>query len=56
LQLERLSARMRGGAALAPYDELANLLVRWSELDAVAAAGCDERLERTVRSALATLA
>jgi len=56
LQLERLSARMRGGAALAPYDELANLLVRWSELGAVAAGADDERLERAVRSALATLA
>ncbi|HEY0233096.1 MAG TPA: DUF349 domain-containing protein, partial [Dokdonella sp.] len=56
LQLERLSARMRGGAALAPYDELANLLVRWSELGAVADTGHDERLERAVRSALATLA
>jgi len=56
LQLERLSTRMRGGAALAPYDELANLLVRWSELGAVAGGADDARLERAVRSALATLA
>ncbi|MEP7043957.1 MAG: hypothetical protein ABI843_12915 [Dokdonella sp.] len=56
LQLERLSVRMRGGAALAPYDELANLLVRWSELGAITHDGRDERIERSVRGALATLA
>lgn len=56
LQLERLSARMRGAATVAPYDELAGILVRWSELGTTSLDDADERLDRAVRRALETLA
>lgn len=53
LQLERLSARMRGGSAAAPYDDLAELLARRSALVLGDDAGA--RFERGVRALLATL-
>jgi len=56
LQLERLSNRMRGHAAVAPYDELANLLVRWTELGRVPSDDYDSRLARAVERTLAALA
>ncbi|MBO9663377.1 DUF349 domain-containing protein [Dokdonella sp.] len=54
LQVERLSARMRGGAATQPAQELAALLTRWSELEAADAA-LDQRLERALAGAIDTL-
>lgn len=53
LQLERLSARMRGGTAAAPYDDLAELLARRSAIVLGDDAGA--RFERGVRALLATL-
>lgn len=55
LQVERLSARLRGGAAMAPADELANLLTRWSALGAAPGTDLDPRFERTVAAVLETL-
>jgi hypothetical protein len=54
LQVERLSARMRGGAAASPQQELVSLLARWTELGAADAA-FDRRLERALAAALDTL-
>ena len=55
LQVERLSARLRGDAAMAPADELADLLLRWSALGAVADTHLDARFERSVAAVLETL-
>ena len=54
LQVERLSARMRGASAATPHDELAELLTRWIEL-ASAPADLDERLRRDLAAAIETL-
>lgn len=55
LQVERLSARLRGDRTHAPADELASLLARWTALGAVADAQLDARLERGLSTALETL-
>lgn len=55
LQVERLAARMRGGNALAPADELADLMTRWSALGPVPDTQSDVRLERSVAAVLRTL-
>jgi hypothetical protein len=54
LQVERLSARMRGGNATTPHQELTELLARWTAL-APAAAELDARLERDLAAAIETL-
>ncbi|HEX5123695.1 MAG TPA: DUF349 domain-containing protein, partial [Rhodanobacteraceae bacterium] len=54
LQVERLSARMRGGAATTPHQELAELLSRWTELGSASPA-LDERLRRDLAAAIETL-
>lgn len=54
LQIERLSARMRGGTATQPQHELAALLTRWSALGADDAE-LDRRLERALAAAVETL-
>jgi len=54
LQVERLSARMRGGAATTPHQELAELLSRWTAL-APASAELDARLRRDLAAAIETL-
>jgi hypothetical protein len=54
LQVERLSARMRGGAAASPPQELAGVLARWTALGP-ADAVFDRRLERALSAALETL-
>lgn len=54
LQVERLSARMRGGAAASPQQELVSLLARWTGLGPADAA-FDHRLERALAAALETL-
>lgn len=54
LQVERLSARMRGGAATTPHQELIELLSRWTELEP-ASAELDARLHRDLAAALETL-
>ena len=54
LQVERLSARMRGGAATTPHQELAELLSRWTTL-APASAELDARLRRDLAAAIETL-
>lgn len=54
LQVERLSARMRGGAATTPHQELAELLSRWTTL-APASTELDARLRRDLSAALETL-
>jgi hypothetical protein len=54
LQVERLSARMRGASAATPHDELAELLTRWTEL-APTPADLDERLRRDLAAAIETL-
>jgi len=54
LQVERLSARMRGGAATTPHQELADLLSRWTAL-APASAELDARLRRDLAAAIETL-
>ena len=53
LQIERLSARMRGAAALTPQQELAALLVRWTGL--APSATLDGRFERDLAAAIGTL-
>ncbi|HEY0179609.1 MAG TPA: DUF349 domain-containing protein, partial [Dokdonella sp.] len=53
LQVERLSARLRGGAGASPAQEAAALLERWTVL--AAAPEFDERFERAFAAALATL-
>ncbi len=55
LQVERLAARMRGGHTMAPADELADLMVRWSALGPTPDAQWDARLERGVAAVLETL-
>jgi len=55
LQIGRLSARMSGGAAIGPAEELAALLQRWSELGAPCDTGLDARLERALAAAVDTL-
>ncbi|MFC4821844.1 DUF349 domain-containing protein [Dokdonella ginsengisoli] len=54
LQVERLSARMRGGAAASPQQELVALLARWTGLGAADTA-FDRRLERALAATLETL-
>lgn len=54
LQVERLSARMRGAAAANPPQELAGVLARWTELGPADAA-FDRRIERALAAALETL-
>jgi exonuclease SbcC len=54
LQVERLSARMRGGAATTPHQELGDLLARWTTL-APASAELDARLSRNLAAAVETL-
>ncbi len=54
LQVERLAARMRGGAATTPHQELGELLSRWTTLGP-AADGLDARLRRDLGAALETL-
>jgi DNA repair protein SbcC/Rad50 len=54
LQVERLSARMRGGAATTPHQELTDLLSRWTTL-APTTAELDERLRRNLAAAIETL-
>jgi DNA repair protein SbcC/Rad50 len=54
LQVERLSARMRGGAATTPHQELTDLLARWTAL-APASAELDARLRRDLTAAIETL-
>ncbi|HEX5123099.1 MAG TPA: hypothetical protein VFV97_07615, partial [Rhodanobacteraceae bacterium] len=54
LQVERLSARMRGGAATTPHQELGDLLARWTALGPAPDA-LDERLRRDLAAALETL-
>lgn len=54
LQVDRLSARMRGGATASPQQELVALLARWTELGAADAA-FDHRFERALTAALETL-
>lgn len=54
LQVERLSARMRGGAAASPPQELAGVLARWTALGP-ADVVFDRRLERALSAALETL-
>jgi DNA repair protein SbcC/Rad50 len=55
LQVERLSARMRGAAAATPDRELADLLTRWTELAPTASPALDARLERDLAAAIETL-
>jgi hypothetical protein len=56
LQVERLSARLRGAAAATPPErELAALLESWSELDPPASPALDARLERDLAAAIETL-
>jgi exonuclease SbcC len=55
LQVGRLVSRLRGGAAMAPSDELADLMTRWSALDPPADAQLDARFERGVVAVLETL-
>jgi exonuclease SbcC len=55
LQIERLSARMRGAAALTPHQELAALLSRWTELAGAESPEFDARLERDLAAAVETL-
>ena len=53
LQIERLSARMRGAAALTPQQELAALLVRWTGL--APSPTLEARFERDLAAAIGTL-
>ena len=55
LQVQRLSARLRGDAMTGPSDELAKLLARWTTLGAVPDARLDARLERGLARAMETL-
>jgi hypothetical protein len=55
LQVERLSARMRGAAAATPHQELAALLTQWSETVPAPAADLEERLRRDLAAAIETL-
>jgi hypothetical protein len=54
-QISRLSSRMSGGAASNPSDEVAALLVRWSELGATSDGTFDRRVERALLAALDSL-
>lgn len=53
VQIERLSARMRGGTASTPQQELISLLERWTQLPPSPA--LDARFERDVAAAIGTL-
>ncbi len=55
LQVERLSARMRGAAAATPHQELAALLTRWTELGPAPATDLEDRLRRGLAAAIETL-
>ena len=55
LQIERLSARMRGEAATTPHQELAALLTRWTEQTAPPSPDLDARLQRGLAAAVETL-
>ncbi|MGH8171636.1 MAG: DUF349 domain-containing protein, partial [Rhodanobacteraceae bacterium] len=56
LQVERLSARLRGAtAALPPERELADLLEQWTALAPPASSELDARLERDLAAAIETL-
>jgi DNA repair protein SbcC/Rad50 len=54
LQVERLASRMRGGASKGPDEELAALLLQWTEI-APCDAALDGRFERAFDAAVATL-
>ena len=54
LQVERLSARMRGGSAMTPHQELGELLTRWTEI-APTPSELDERLRQDLAAATETL-
>lgn len=54
-QIGRLSARMSGGASIAPADELGTLLQRWGELGPPLDASLDVRLERALAATLDNL-
>jgi len=54
LQVERLSARLRGGAATTPHQELGDLLSRWTALGPASDA-LDARLRRDLAAAVETL-
>jgi hypothetical protein len=53
VQIERLSARMRGGSSSTPQQELATLLDQWTLLSPVSA--LDARFERDLAAAIGTL-
>ncbi|HEU4662850.1 MAG TPA: DUF349 domain-containing protein, partial [Dokdonella sp.] len=55
VQIGRLSARMGGGAAPGPAEELARLLQRWSDCGVPNDAGIDARFERAIVAALESL-
>ncbi|HKE48646.1 MAG TPA: DUF349 domain-containing protein, partial [Rhodanobacteraceae bacterium] len=55
LQIERLSARMRGEAATTPHQELAALLTRWTEQTALPSSALEMRLEKGLAAAIETL-
>ena len=55
VQIGRLSARMGGGSATSPAEELAALLQRWCELGVPVDAGFDGRIERALVAAMDTL-
>ena len=54
LQVERLSARMRGAAATTPHQELAELLTQWTQVG-LASSELDARLRRDLAAAIETL-
>jgi hypothetical protein len=56
LQVERLSARLRGSAAsVPPHQELALLLASWTDIDPPASPALDARLGRDLATAIDTL-
>jgi hypothetical protein len=54
-QVSRLSARLRGGSAIAADRELSGLLAEWFALAGTVSVELDERFERAVQAALSTL-
>ncbi len=55
IQVQRLSSRLRGGAADDPAAELAALLTRWFALPAAPAAELERRFARAAQAAIETL-
>ena len=56
LQVERLSARLRGStASVPPHQELAALLALWTDLSPPASPALDARLERDLATAIESL-